>query len=204
MAICFWSIMSKANNFQKIRQLTFVQQGALALTVLERMAPNYELFSESLSFGDWTELRNVLNSSWEKLAIPKAKISIERLVEKVEDNTPDLAEFDVFGVYPAIDFCTALITFFSGVQDKEAANFLDVCKISQASVAKFIEYSLTASGELADNEAVRNHPLMQYEMEVLGEFIDSIAAISRFEMSDVKKLKALALEDGQSNLGIEV
>ena len=92
--------MNKPNNFQRIRQLNYLQQAVLAAVMIERMLPNYLLFSEALEFGNGTELRNVLNSIWEKLLLPKAKISLEKLNEKVEQNTPDIGDFDVFGFTP--------------------------------------------------------------------------------------------------------
>ena len=196
--------MKKPNNFQRIRELNYVHQASLAAAMIERMLPNYLLFSEALEFGNGTELRNALNSLWEKLLLPKAKISLEKLNEKVEQNTPDLNDFDMFGVYPAIDTCTALITLINGMQQKEEANFVDVCKISQASVAKFIEYQLTSEGEIADNAALRAHPLMAYEMEVLAELIDKVESFERIDKDAVKALKQLAIADGQSNIGIEI
>jgi hypothetical protein len=195
--------MTKPNNFQRIRELNYLQQAVLAAAMIERMLPNYLLFSEALEFGNGTELRNVLNSIWEKLLLPKAKISLEKLNEKVELNTPDINDFDVFGVYPTIDVCTALITLINGLQQKEEANFVDVCKISQASVAKFIEYQLTLDDIIADNQAIREHDLMSYEMQTLSELIDKVAAFQRIEKDAVKQLKQLATADGQTNIGIE-
>ena len=195
--------MKKPNNFQRIRQLNYMQQAVLAAAMIERMLPNYTLFSEALEFGNTADIRNVLNSLWEKLLLPKAKISLEKLNEKVELNTPDFNDFDMFGVYPAIDACTALITLINGMQQKESAHFVDVCKISQASVAKFIEYQLTVDEQLADNQAIREHPLMHYEMDVLAELIDKVESFERIEKDSVKAIKALALADGQTNIGIE-
>ncbi|MDZ7897388.1 MAG: DUF416 family protein [Arcicella sp.] len=43
---------SKANNFQRMRDLGFYQQAAVAATLLERMIPNYQLFAEVSAFGD--------------------------------------------------------------------------------------------------------------------------------------------------------
>lgn len=196
--------MKKPNNFQRIRQLNYLQQACLAAATIERMLPNYLLFSEALEFGNGTELRNVLNSIWEKLLLPKAKISLEKLIEKIEQNTPDINQFDMFGVYPAIDVCTALITLVNGMQQKDTMDFVDVCKISQASVAKFIEYQLTVEDIIADNQAIREHPLMTYEMEILTELIEKVSSFERIDKEAVKALKTLATDDGQTNIGIEI
>ena len=45
----------------------------------------------------------------------------------------------MLGVYPAMDACTAISILLQGLLDKNAGNLLDVAKVSQASVVKFIE-----------------------------------------------------------------
>ncbi len=199
-----WIKMNKPNNFQRIRELNYMQKAVLAAALLERMLPNYALFSQATEFGDATVFRNALNLIWEKLSIPKSKISFEKLIEKIEPNVPELVDFDMFGVYPAIDTATALLSMLNGMLTEDEDEFINISKISQASVAKFIEYQLTSQDLLANNEAVRAHPLMQYEIDVLAELIDYIEKAGRITADLTKKLKLKAVEDGQTNIGIEI
>ncbi|NMM41174.1 YjaG family protein [Pseudoalteromonas arctica] len=194
--------MTKANNFQRIRELNYLQQAVLAAALIERMLPNYGLFSEATGFGDEAILRSALNLCWEKILLPKSKISLEKQIEKIEPNVPELADFDMFGTYPAIDAATALLGLMHGLIAKDEQEFISISKISQATVARFIEYQLTVAGELADNTAVREHPLMQYEIEVLGELIDFVEQMGRITAENVKALKQHAIADGQTNIGI--
>lgn len=197
-------IMTKANNFQRIRELNYLQQAVLAAALIERMLPNYGLFSEATGFGDEAVLRSALNLCWEKILLPKSKISLEKQIEKIEPNVPELADFDMFGTYPAIDAATALLGLMHGLIAKDEQEFISISKISQATVARFIEYQLTVTGELADNTAVREHPLMQYEIEVLGELIDFVEQMGRVTAENVKALKQHAIADGQTNIGISL
>ena len=194
--------MTKANNFQRIRELNYLQQAVLAAALIERMLPNYGLFSEATGFGDDAILRSALNLCWEKILLPKSKISLEKQIEKIEPNVPELADFDMFGTYPAIDAATALLGLMHGLIAKDEQEFISISKISQATVARFIEYQLTVEGELADNTAVREHPLMQYEIDVLGELIDFVEQMGRVTAENVKALKQHAIADGQPNIGI--
>ncbi|MBE0376491.1 YjaG family protein [Pseudoalteromonas prydzensis] len=194
--------MTKANNFQRIRELNYLQQAVLAAALIERMLPNYGLFSEATGFGDDAILRSALNLCWEKILLPKSKISLEKQIEKIEPNVPELADFDMFGTYPAIDAATALLGLMHGLIAKDEQEFISISKISQATVARFIEYQLTVEGELADNTAVREHPLMQYEIDVLGELIDFVEQMGRVTAENVKALKQHAIADGQTNIGI--
>ncbi|KTF12276.1 YjaG family protein [Pseudoalteromonas sp. H105] len=194
--------MTKANNFQRIRELNYLQQAVLAAALIERMLPNYGLFSEATGFGDETTLRSALNVCWEKILLPKSKIDLEKQIEKIEPNVPELADFDMFGTYPAIDAATALLGLMHGLIAQDESEFVSISKISQATVARFIEYQLTVEGEIADNKTVREHPLMQYEIEVLGEMIDFVEQMGRVNAQSVKSLKQHAIADGQTNIGL--
>ncbi len=194
--------MTKANNFQRIRELNYLQKAVLASALIERMLPNYGLFSEATGFGDEVLLRSALNVCWEKILLPKSKIDLEKQVEKIEPNVPELADFDMFGTYPAIDAATSLLSLMHGLMGQDEQEFISVSKISQATVARFIEYQMTVEGEVADNKAVREHPLMQYEIEVLSELIDFLENMGRVTSENVKALKKQAVADGQTNIGL--
>ncbi|GEB71016.1 hypothetical protein PC2016_2492 [Pseudoalteromonas carrageenovora] len=194
--------MTKANNFQRIRELNYLQKAVLAGALIERMLPNYGLFSEATGFGDEALLRSALNVCWEKILLPKSKIDLEKQVEKIEPNVPELADFDMFGTYPAIDAATSLLSLMHGLMGQDEQEFISVSKISQATVARFIEYQMTVEGEVADNKAVREHPLMQYEIDVLRELIDFVENMGRITSENVKALKKQAIADGQTNIGL--
>ncbi|SFB78073.1 YjaG family protein [Pseudoalteromonas denitrificans] len=196
--------MNKPNNFQRVRELNYMQKAVLAASLLERMLPNYALFSDATEFGDATIFRNALNSIWEKLVFPKSKISLEKLVDKIEPIVPEIDDFDMFGVYPAIDTSTALLSMLNGMMIEDELEFVNISKISQASVAKLIEYQLGSQELSANNEAIRAHPLMKYEIEILSELIDYVENMGRINSDSIKGLKLKALEDGQTNIGIEI
>ncbi|NOU52388.1 YjaG family protein [Pseudoalteromonas sp. JBTF-M23] len=196
--------MTKANNFQRIRELNYLQQAVLAAAIIERMLPNYGLFSEAAQFGDESALRNALNVCWEKILLPKSKISFEKQIEKVEPNVPELSQFDMFGTYLAIDAATALLGLMNGLMTKDEQEFVSIAKISQATVARYVEFLLENEDIEPDNKAVREHPLMQYEIEVLSELIDFVENMGRIEADNVKALKQQALADGQTNIGIAI
>jgi uncharacterized protein YjaG (DUF416 family) len=196
--------MTKANNFQRIRELNYLQKAVLAAAIIERMLPNYGLFSEATGFGDETALRNALNVSWEKILLPKSKISLEKQVEKVEPNVPELSEFDMFGTYPAIDAATALLGLMHGLMAKDEQEFVSIAKISQATVARYVEFLLMNEEIEPDNKLVREHPIMQYEIDILSELIEFVENMGRISAENVKALKQQAIADGQTNIGIAI
>ncbi|GHG76256.1 hypothetical protein GCM10010919_30990 [Alishewanella longhuensis] len=197
----------KANNFQLMRELSLHQQAAIAATLMERMLPNYQLFAEVSQFGDSKLLRNILDLCWEWLTVKKVKINFERLAEELELVTPEVSQFDMFGVYPAVDCATALDMMLNGICQQDPAEFVNVAKISQATVARLIEYEaedidVTTEAEL--KKIVRDHPLMHYEMECLAELIELVRPMHPVGREQMQQLKAWVKEQGLTNLAMEL
>lgn len=198
---------SKANNFQTMRELSFYQQAAIAATLLERMLPNYQLFAEVTQTGDAELPRHILTLIWEWLTVKKAKINFAKLSEELEVITPEISHYDIFGVYPAVDCATALDMMLSGISQQDAGEFINVAKISQASVARLIEHEsidddITTEAEL--KKIVREHPLMQYEMDCLAELIDLVTPLKQFGREERQLLQGWVKEQGLTNLGMEL
>lgn len=200
-------LMTKANNFQRMRDLGFYQQAAVAATLLERMIPNYQLFAEVTETGDGALVRHSLDMVWEWLQVKRAKINFERIQEELELATPEVANFDMFGVYPAVDAITALDMMLNGIREQDSAEFIHVAKISQASVARLIEHhteetAVTSEAEL--KKIVRDHELMQYEMDCLADLLDICSQIKEFGRDEIKALKQWVTDQGVTNLGMEL
>ena len=198
---------SKANNFQLMRDLGFYQQAAIAATLLERMIPSYQLFAEVSQFGDAALPRHVLDLVWEWLQVRRAKINFDKLQEELELITPEVSHFDMFGVYPALDAMTALDTMLNGITQQDSTDFIDVAKISQASVARLIEHEsadldITTEAEL--KKIVREHPLMQYEMDCLAELIELVTPVKQFGREERQMLQNWVKEQGLTNLGMDL
>ncbi|HEY0921874.1 YjaG family protein [Rheinheimera pacifica] len=197
----------KANNFQAMRELNFYQQAAVAATLLERMLPNYQLFAEVTQTGDVELPRHILTLVWEWLTVKKAKINFEKLSEELDAITPELSDFDIFGVYPAVDCATALDMMLSGIAQQDASEFINVAKISQATVARLIEHDsidddITTEAEL--KKIVREHPLMQYEMDCLAELIELVTPVKQFGREERQMLQNWVKEQGLTNLGMDL
>ena len=186
--------------FQQVRDLNGWQAVAFAATLLERMLPNYQLFCEATQFADPDQYRNSLNTIWEWLATPKAKINFAAQLEKVECAVPDAKDFDNYGVYPAIDVAMSLSATILLIQGEDLQGAVVVSKLSQGGVEAFIE--ATAEEALSDGE-IKQHPLMQWEIELQKELLVLIESSPK-NGETCKNLKALALSEGMSNIGIEI
>lgn len=170
------------------------------------MLPNYVMFSEVDNFGDAKVLRNQLDLVWQWLdKNNRVKINYDAQFIKLEEQTPDHEAFDSFGVSPAIDVCMALLSLLQLMQDKESDGGKVVSRLSENSVAYYCEIELSQVEE-DSNEAemtVVEHPLMQWEIATQNELFDYIKANPENKKT-CQLAKALVLEEGMSNLGIEI
>ena len=198
---------AKANNFQRIRALSRKQQGLLSLMILERMLPNYTLFVEVTDFPQPHKIDNIMNSLWEKLLVHGTKVNFSALEEKVEQLTPDENQFDMYGVYPAIFFCTGLLTYIAGEIVEEDSDAVAISKISQGNIVHLLEYQADLEGVEIDNDTIRNNELMQIEMQLLTELIDWLETLNLKSLSfkDIKQQALAKVQaDGVTNIGIGV
>ncbi|GAB2991173.1 DUF416 family protein [Psychrosphaera aestuarii] len=196
---------NKANNFARIRALPRKQQGILSLVLLQRMLPNYKLFTTVTEFPQPHQIDNVMNSLWERLLVHGSKLNFSALEEKVELLTPDEADFDMYGVYPAIYFCTGLLNYIAGEQTEDDFDGVDIAKISQGCIVHLIEYQ--AGDTELDNAQIRDHELMIHEVELLTELIDWLETFEMKKLSanEIKKLAlSKAYADGVTNIGISL
>ncbi|WP_448567752.1 YjaG family protein [Thalassotalea ganghwensis] len=188
-------------------KLSIWQRTAFCAALLERMLPNYQMFSQAADFGDFNVLRNQLDLVWQRLdKSQKIKINYDAQLAKLEDQTPEPEDFDFFGVYPALDTCMALMSLFQNLQySEDNEGFIAVSRLSYNSVSFYIELLISqelAESELVEPAMIEQHPLMVWEKEMQNALFD-FAKEAIENKATCLQLKKLALMENLSNLGIE-
>lgn len=193
-----------------LAKLSLWQQTAFCCALLERMLPNYAMFSQAAEFGDVNVLRNQLDLIWQRLdSKQKVKLNYDAQLEKLEEQIPDPEAFDFFGVFPALDVCMALMSLLQALQSKDAQEFANVSRLSHNSVSYYVELTLAEEADQMDaeqeitNHAINQHPLMAWERATQNELFDFLKDAPESKAS-CQQAKAMVLEEGLSNLGIEI
>lgn len=187
-----------------ISTLSLWQQVALSCALLERMLPNYQMFSAAFESGDARVLRNQLDLLWQWLdKTQKVKINFDAQLMKLEEQVPDPEAFDTIGVFPALDTCMAMMSLLQGIQAKSAEEIANVGRLSENSVTYFVEVSLAELQDEITASDIAEHPLMQWEVAMQNEVFDSVKDAPENKQT-CKSLKAMVLEEGLSNLGLEI
>jgi len=190
-------------------QLSHWQQIAFSSALLERMLPNYQMFSESRQFGEYALLRNQLDLVWQWLdKNNQTKINFNAQLNKLEEQTPDPEKFDSFGVFPALDACMAMMSLLQLMQsngkDKDHDDIHSVSRLSHNSVSYYVELLLIDAGA-TDVQAsdIAEHPLVAWEKETQNELFDFLKFAAENKRS-CQLAKTMVLSEGLSNLGIEI
>jgi len=202
-------------------KLSHWHQIAFSAALLERMLPNYQMFSEAADFGNAKVLRNQLDIIWQWLDNSNTvKINSDAQLLKLEAETPDPEAFDSFGVFPALDACMAFSALWQLMQvkpsKKQKTSEIDIddiqsiSRLSHNSVSYYVELLLLAEVEESADEELTitaeqmdEHPLMQWEKDTQNELFDFL----KFAAADkrtCKLAKQMSLSEGLSNLGIEI
>ncbi len=189
---------TKLSTFAQVRALEGADAIAFSAALLQRMVPNYQLFCELTEFAEPDTLTKCLDLIWESLCSPKSKINFATQLEKVEEATPDVSDYDSFGVYPALDAAIAMSSAINLIMKVDPHGAVVVSKLSQGSVEAY----LLASGEATEDD-VKTHPLMQFEIAIQQELLDAVTTKAPMTQK-VAKLKSIAASEGISNIGLEI
>lgn len=189
--------MLTPNFLNQLNGLSRWQQLAFCCALSQRMLPNYQLFAESTEFAPPLALRKYLDLFWEYLSSPKAKINFEVQQLQFDELVPEANDFDLYGVYPAIDCCVSISVLFSLVLSPEGSEAEQASQISMGTVLGFTELQL---GE-EDEALLAEQPLVQEELAFQAELLRLLLDFER-NSHRVKAIRSFARNQDVSNLGI--
>lgn len=192
---------------KQIQPLNPWQMTTLASAICERAWPNYALFADITDFGTSEDVRHCLNMVWDNAAGLQSSKNFERLLEKLDVNTPEPEEFDMFGVHPALDFIVSLncaVNCAMAVESQET-DVASLLTLSLSTIGKFIKYA--EAPDLKGTELtqyIEHHELYLIQLEFIKELIQEVKQLPKQNKDIIRELKTLAANDGISHLGISM
>ncbi|CUU25471.1 hypothetical protein J9874_00209 [Duffyella gerundensis] len=186
----------------RLEKLESWQHMTFMACLCERMYPNYWAFHQQTGFADAQLYRRLLDLVWESLTVKDAKINFDSQLEKFEEAIPNGDDFDVYGVYPAIDACVALS---ETVHALLSGDTLDrAIEVSETSITTVAMLEMTQSGqEMSDDELKDNQGVID-EWDAQWEIFRLLAACEERDVELIKGLRSDLREDGFSNIGIKI
>ncbi|AMO55453.1 hypothetical protein GZ77_10115 [Endozoicomonas montiporae] len=178
---------------------------AAATAVSERAWPNFALFSELAEYGDSPTVRHCLNMLWDNIAGHQSSKNFERLLEKIDDNTPNPDDFDMFGVQPALDAIVSINCAINCAMTPSHDEAASALTLSLSTIGKFIRYAEVPDlngTELA--QYIEEHDLYKQHMGFLDNMLDILKTQKKQNPDFMKEVRAMAQNDGISQLGISL
>ncbi|RMJ02135.1 hypothetical protein DOQ08_02931 [Marinobacter litoralis] len=193
-----------ANQFLKaVSQLQGWRECAYLLALAERAFPNYALFADAVGMKSGGKMRQLLDLAWGTLQLDTSEAAIPQLLSKLETLSPNVDEFDAYGVYPAFDFCQLLEQALLNRLNPNKHRATEASQLATKTVMDFVEMS---EGEgMDDDELIRlfeQHPLLK-EDKIFQR--DTVLALKRQRVPSedfIEELRNDASNEGVSNLGI--
>lgn len=189
--------MLTADFIKGLEQLPRYAQMLFCACLTQRMLPNYQLFAQATEFVPEHAIDKYLEFFWEHLAYPKSKINFDLQREQFEPFIPQVNDFDMYGVYPAIDCCVGLELLFSIAQSFEKQEASQMSRLSFESVTSFVQMQV---GEL-DDEQLQQEILVERELAFQYQSYQFAQKFER-EPDFIKDVKKIARDGDVSNLGI--
>ncbi|AWH89125.1 YjaG family protein [Limnobaculum parvum] len=187
---------------KRMEKLTSWQHYTFMACLCERMYPNYQAFCHQTGFAEPQVYRRILDLIWETLVVKGAKVNFDSQLEKLEDIIPGAEQFDIYGVYPAIDACVALSeVLHSHLSGETLEHAIAVSEMSVRTVA-MLEMT-EANREMTDDE-LKALPLIENEFDVQWEIYRLLAECEERDIELIKGLRADLKEAATSNIGINL
>lgn len=184
----------------RLEKLAGWQHLVFMSTLCERMYPNYALFCQQTKFANGAQYRQILDLVWESLIVKNAKINFDAQLEKFETAIPLADDYDLYGVYPAIDACVALGDLLHACLSGDTLEY--AIAVSQTSVATVATLEIIQSGQQMSDEQLNALPTVEQEWDIQWTIFRLLRNCEEQNITLIKGLRADLLQENVSNIGI--
>ncbi|MEM6052993.1 YjaG family protein [Erwinia sp. P7711] len=184
----------------RLEKLESWQHVTFMACLCERMFPNYWAFCQQTGFGDAQIYRRILDLIWETLVIKDAKVNFDSQLEKFEEAIPAAEDYDLYGVYPAIDACVALSELLHSRLSGETLTH--AIAVSEASITSVAMLEMTQAEREMSDEELKENPAVEEEWDIQWEIFRLLSACEERDLDLIKGLRSDLRESGISNIGI--
>ncbi|MFZ4835727.1 YjaG family protein [Rouxiella sp. Mn2063] len=186
----------------RLEKLESWQHLTFMASLCERMYPNYQMFCMQSGFGEPQIYRRILDLVWETLVVKDAKVNFDSQLEKMEEAIPSAEDYDIYGVYPAIDACIALGELIHSRLSGETLSH--AIAISETSIRTVAMLEMTHAGREMTDEELKVIPAVEEEWDIQWEIFRLLADCEERDLDLIKGLRSDLREAAVSNIGINL
>ena len=186
----------------RLEKLESWQHVTFMASLCERMYPNYQAFCLETGFGEPQLYRRILDLIWETLVVKDAKVNFDSQLEKLEEAVPSSDDYDLYGVYPAIDACIALGELIHSRLSGETLSH--AIAVSETSIRTVAMLEMTQAGKEMTDEELKVIPAVEEEWDIQWEIFRLLADCEERDLELIKGLRSDLREAAVSNIGINL
>ncbi|NIH15557.1 YjaG family protein [Serratia symbiotica] len=186
----------------RLERLENWQHLTFMASLCERMYPNYQMFCQQTAFSDPAIYRRILDLVWETLVVKDAKVNFDSQLEKLEQAIPSAEDYDIYGVYPAIDACIALGELIHSRLSGETLEH--AITISETSIRTVAMLEMTQAGREMTDDELKVLPAIAEEWDIQWEAFRLLADCEERNLYMIKGLRYDLREAAISNIGVNL
>lgn len=171
-------------------------------SLYERMYLNYQMFCQQTAFRDPAIYRRILDLVWEMLVVKDANVNFDSQLEKLEQAIPSVEDYDLYGVYPAIDACIALGELIHSYLTKETLEH--AITISETSIRTVAILEMTQAGKEMTDDKLKVLPAIAEEWDIQWEIFRLLADCEERNLDLIKGLRYDFRVALISNIGVNL
>lgn len=187
---------------KRMEKLDSWQLLTFSVCLCERMFPNYQAFCTQTGFADPLLYRRIMDLVWETLVVKGVKINFDNQLEKLEQAIPSADNYDIYGVYPAIDACIALGEVVHALLSGEMLEH--AIAVSEISLRTVGMLEMTHVGREMSDDELKVLPAIQDELDLQWEIYRLLSDCEERDLELIKGLKFDLREANMSNIGVEL
>ncbi len=188
--------------YLRLKRLESWQYLAFMASLCERMYPNYQMFCQQTAFVDPAIYRRILDLVWETLVVKDAKVNFDSQLEKLEKAIPSVEDYDLYGVYPAIDACIALGELIHSCLSGETQEH--AITVSEMSIRTVAMLEMTQAGREMTDDELKVLPAIAKEWDIQWEIFRLLADCEERNLDLIKGLRYDLREAAISNIGVNL
>ncbi|MFN8352812.1 MAG: DUF416 family protein [Spirosomataceae bacterium] len=171
----------------------------LNATTCEKVIPIYSLFSESESWGNIELLQEALFLQYQYLQnLTITDSEIDKIILEIENNSPDLDEFNSELASYALDACIVFMESLTFLRTKDINSAISVASSSRDLVDMFVqEKNDFAPNDVNLNIKIQTDPFMEKEVDRYFTLISKIGTYKNLNLSEIEAVRILNNEYGE-------
>jgi uncharacterized protein YjaG (DUF416 family) len=171
----------------------------LNATTCEKVIPIYSLFSKSVSWGNIELFREALFLQYQYLQnLSITNSEIDKIIFEIENNSPDLDEFDSELASYALDSCIVFTESLTFLKTKDINSAISVASSSRDLVDMFVqEKNDFAPNDVDLNIKIQADPFMEKEVDRYFNLISKIGTYKNLNLSEIEAVRILNNEYGE-------